>query len=239
MADVTWLIAFTAGLITFFSPCVLPLIPGYISFITGISIDDLQSQGNRKELVFKAGINSLFFVLGFSAIFIALGASATSLGVFLLKRMQIFSKLAGIIIILFGLHMAHLLPIKFLYYEKRIQMNKKPLGLLGSLLGGMAFGFGWTPCIGPSLASILAYASVQETVHQGIWLLSSYSLGLGLPFILTALSINTFIATFNKVKKHLGLVEKLGGILLIIIGLLILTGNFTVINTYLQLYLGI
>ncbi len=234
MPEVTLFVAFTAGLLSFLSPCVLPLIPGYISFIAGLSIEELQREEKKPGLVWQVTLNSIFFVLGFSFIFIALGASATTLGELLLGKLQFLSKLAGIIIILFGLHMTHLLPLKFLYYEKRVQINKKPLGFLGSFLVGTAFAFGWTPCIGPILAGILAYAGTQETVYQGILLLGSYSLGLGIPFILTGLSINRFLNALDKAKKHFSLIEKISGFLLILVGLLILTDNLAYLASYLQ-----
>ncbi len=234
MPEVTLVAAFIAGLLSFLSPCVLPLIPAYISFIAGVSIEELTSEGNKPGLVFGAVFNSLFFVLGFSLVFIILGASASTLGKFFLGRLQLFSKLAGVVIILFGLHLCHLLPLKFLYYEKKLHLEKKPAGLLGSFLVGTAFAFGWTPCIGPILAGILAYAGTQETMYQGISLLAAYSLGLGLPFILTALSINAFLVFFDKIKKYFTYIEKASGVLLILVGLLILSDNFTLLAGYFQ-----
>lgn len=233
MPEVTLFVAFTAGLLSFLSPCVLPLIPAYISFIAGISIDELHSQEIRPAQILGITINSVIFVLGFSLVFIALGASATTLGDFLLGKLDILGKIAGGIIILFGLHLTHIMPLKFLYYEKKMHFEKKPFGYIGSLLVGAAFAFGWTPCIGPILAGILAYAGTQDTLNKGIMLLAAYSLGLGIPFILTGLSINTFLMTFNRIKKHLGLIEKISGFLLIIVGILILTNNFTILTGYL------
>ena len=234
MPEVTLFAAFVAGLLSFLSPCVLPLIPAYVSFIAGLSIEELQSGEKRPGLVLQISLKALFFVLGFGLVFVLLGASASALGKFLLGRLQLFNRLAGVVIIIFGLHLSHLLPLKFLYYEKKLQVNKEPAGFVGSFLVGMAFAFGWTPCIGPILAGILAYASTRETMYQGILLLAVYSLGLGLPFILTALSINSFLLAFEKIKRYFGLIEKAGGILLILVGLLILTDNFTLLAAYLQ-----
>lgn len=234
MQEVSFFVAFSAGLLSFFSPCVLPLIPAYISFIAGLSIEELQNDEKKPLLVFEVTLNSFFFVAGFTVIFIALGASASTLGAFFLDQLPIFTKLAGVLIIFFGLHLSHLLPLKFLYYEKKLHMQSKPAGMIGSLFVGMAFAFGWTPCIGPILAGILAYASTQETMNQGILLLGGYSLGLGIPFILTALSINTFLVIFDKIKKYFPLIEKIGGVLLILVGLLILTDNFADLAIYFQ-----
>lgn len=224
LSEVSLIAAFLAGLLSFISPCVLPLVPGYISFISGISLEDIENkkQQNKNTII----ISSLFFIIGFSLIFILLGATATLLGSFLLEKAFILRKVAGLIIILFGIHMSGLYRIKFLDYEKRIYTNTKPLNIVvGPFLMGLAFAFGWTPCIGPVLAAILVYAGTQDTVYQGILLLTLYSAGLGIPFLLTAIALNKFYLFSNKIKRHFKIIEIVGGIFLIMIGGLILTDN--------------
>lgn len=231
LSEVSLMAAFLAGLLSFISPCVLPLVPGYISFISGISLEDIENkkQQNKNTII----ISSLFFIMGFSLVFILLGATATLLGSFLLEKSFILKKVAGLIIIIFGIHMSGLYRIKFLDYEKRIYTNTRPVNIIvGPFLMGLAFAFGWTPCIGPVLAAILVYAGTQDTVYQGILLLTLYSAGLGIPFLLTALAINKFYLFSNKIKKHFKTVELVGGVLLILIGGLILTDNFQRIVTY-------
>jgi cytochrome c-type biogenesis protein len=225
--------AFFAGLISFLSPCVLPLVPGYLSYISGVSSDQMRA-GADAETRRRVLFNAVGFVLGFSIIFILLGASATALGQLLLTRLDLLSKIAGVIIIVFGLHTMGVLRIKWLYMEKRVQLNAKPLGALGAVLVGMAFGFGWTPCIGPILASILAVAATQETMGQGISLLSVYSLGLGVPFLLAGLAINQFFSVFDRIKRHMRVIEVLSGLLLIAVGLLMITNNLSMLSGWLQ-----
>lgn len=225
--------AFFAGLISFLSPCVLPLVPGYLSYISGVSSDQMRA-GADAETRRRVMINASGFVLGFSLIFIALGASATALGQLMLTQLEMLSKVAGLVIIVFGLHTMGLLRIKWLYMEKRVQVSNKPLGLLGAVVVGMAFGFGWTPCIGPILASILAVAATQETVGQGISLLTVYSLGLGIPFLLAGLAINRFFALFDRLKRHMRLIEITSGLLLIAVGLLMFTNNLTMLSGLFQ-----
>jgi len=226
------LTAFIFGLISFISPCVLPIVPGYLSFISGVSFEEMQSTGNRSAVRKRIMLNALFFIFGFSLVFIALGASATAIGQFLSEQQNIISKIAGGIIVIFGIHMTGIFKIPFLNYEKRFHTESKKLGLLGAFLVGFAFAFGWTPCIGPILAGILVLASRQETIGQGILLLTSYSLGLGIPFFLTALSLSAFFNVFNKFKRHLHKVEIVGGILLIVIGVLIMTNYLTILSGY-------
>jgi len=234
MENVNIVTAFVFGIISFISPCVLPIVPGYISFISGVSLEEMQRIEERKKVFKKILLNSLLFIFGFSVVFIALGASATAVGKFLTEKLDIISKIAGVIITIFGLHMMGVFRIPFLNYEKRFHTQTKPLGLFGSFVVGLAFAFGWTPCIGPVLAAILAIAAQQETVYQGIVLLSSYSLGLGIPFFLTSVSINAFFGVFNKIKKHFRLIEIVGGILLVIVGVLIMTNYLTIISKYLS-----
>jgi len=232
--NVNILTAFIFGFLSFISPCVLPIVPGYISFISGVSIDAMKSEGEKKQLRNQILLRTIFFILGFSVVFVALGASATAIGQFLLKELNVISKIAGVIIIVFGLHMIGIFKIPFLNYEKRFQTEGKPLSLLGAFVVGLAFAFGWTPCIGPILAAILAIASQQDSVGKGIVLLSSYSLGLGIPFFITGMSITIFYNFFNKLKKHMHTVEVVGGILLVVVGALIFTNSLTILAGYLS-----
>ena len=218
--------AFVAGLVSFLSPCVLPLIPGYISFISGISLPDLQSPEGALRATIRAFISSCWFVLGFSLVFVALGASATALGALLLQKLAAFRIAAGVVIMVFGVHLTGIVRIPFLQYEKKLEVRKKPLTAIGALLVGAAFAFGWTPCIGPILAGILGLAATQETLGQGMALLGVYSLGLGLPFLVTSLGVPAFFRFFGKFKRYLRVVEIISGLLLISVGFLIATNQF-------------
>jgi len=227
--------ALAAGVVSFISPCVLPLVPAYISFMTGISVDDMRNTESvdRKKVMLKAGMHSLSFVLGFSLVFILLGASATLLGRMLLNYMDLLSKVGGVLIVIFGLHFMGLFRIGFLNYEARFNPDKKPPGLLGSMLIGIAFAFGWTPCVGPILAAILSFAGAQESVGHGILLLAAYSLGLGIPFILAGVATNHFFTFFTRIRSHLHKVEVVSGILLVIVGVMIFSGSFTQLAVFL------
>ncbi len=234
MENVGILTSFIFGLLSFISPCVLPIVPGYLSFISGVSFDEMQSTGNRTRVRNRILANSVFFILGFSLVFIALGASATFIGQFLHAQLSLISKIAGVIVIIFGLHMIGVFKIPFLNYEKRFQTGGRSLGLFGAFVVGLAFAFGWTPCIGPILAAILAIASQQDSVGKGVVLLTSYSLGLGIPFLLTGLSITAFYNVFNRFKRHLHTVEVVGGVLLVAVGVLIMTNYLTLLSGYLS-----
>jgi cytochrome c-type biogenesis protein len=227
------LTAFAFGFLSFISPCVLPIVPGYISFISGVSLNEIETTGDKSKARRKIILNTLFFILGFSLVFILLGATATAVGQFLIDNLPLFSQIAGVIIIVFGLHMAGVFKIKFLQYEKRIHTQTKPLGFLGSFVVGLAFAFGWTPCIGPILGAILGIAAQKETVWQGIVLLTSYSAGLGIPFLITGISISAFYNFFNKIKRYFKMIEIIGGVMLIIVGILMITGSLTLIASYL------
>jgi cytochrome c-type biogenesis protein len=234
LENVTVLLAFFAGFASFISPCVLPIVPGYLSFISGVSFEEMTSSSARSEVRRRIFLNSLFFVIGFSIVFISLGASATFLGQALREQLHLITRIAGAVIIVFGLHMTGLIRIPFLNYEKRFHAKGQPLGAAGALLVGLAFAFGWTPCIGPILASILAVASQQESVTEGIILLGAYSAGLGIPFLLAGLSITIFYGPFNRLKRHLPKIEMASGILLVIVGILIMTNTLTMISAYLS-----
>ncbi len=229
MENISILAAFTAGLISFISPCVLPLIPGYLSFISGVSIEDMKRGEKKSGTLKKVSLNTLLFVLGFSVVFTAMGASATFVGEFLLSKLSLFNKIAGVIIIVLGLHIMGVFRISFLNYEKRFHRKSRPLGPLGSFAVGLAFAFGWTPCIGPILGGCLLLACNQETVVQGTILLSFYSLGLGIPFFITAVSFSTFLGFFGWAKKHFRTIEILAGLLLVAIGFLMFIGSFSYI----------
>jgi cytochrome c-type biogenesis protein len=252
--NVTLFWAFGAGLLSFISPCVLPLIPGYLSYVSGLSLDEMRgpaagvvtsgggvavaataSPAVRRQVV----VASLAFILGFSLVFVALGASASVIGQFLMSRLTILGKIAGAVIIVFGLHTMGVLRIEWLYQEKRIHTTNRPAGLFGATLVGMAFAFGWTPCIGPILAGILAIAAAQDTVGAGVRLLAAYSLGLGVPFLATALAINRFFAAFAAIRRHYHKIEVVSGALLIVIGVLIFTNQFTIIAQWLTPYLPV
>jgi cytochrome c-type biogenesis protein len=225
--------AFFAGILSFLSPCVLPLVPAYISFMSGVSVDELQKATNRKEVLRKTIITSVAFIIGFSLVFVLLGATATTLGKFLLTKFNLISKIAGMIIIILGLHFLGVFKrsLAFLNYEKRFHIQNLRAGVLGAFVIGLAFAFGWTPCVGPILGPILFLAGGQETVGQGILLLSIYSLGLAVPFLLTAIATQKFFHVFNKVKRYFHVIEMISGIFLIAIGGLIFTGKFSALST--------
>ena len=216
-----------AGVVSFLSPCVLPLVPGYISFLSGLSLEELSRTAQRKTVLRQAGLGSIFFVLGFSLVFISLGASASALGGLLSTHLGTLSKLAGILIMVFGFHTAGIIPIPWLYYEKRWQGSGLPPGLMGAFLMGLAFAFGWTPCIGPILASILALAATQETAARGMVLLFVYSLGLGIPFILTGFGLNFFMRFFARYRPFIRWGEIVAGLLLITVGGLVFANRLT------------
>ncbi|MDH7499393.1 MAG: cytochrome c biogenesis protein CcdA [candidate division NC10 bacterium] len=231
---VSYLVAFSAGLLSFASPCVLPLIPAYITFITGLSLADL-TKGDRRSTLRKATIfNSLFFILGFSTVFVALGASASLLGKFLLDYQYILSKVGGVLIILFGLFIAGFFRLDFLYREKRIHLKGKPAGYLGSLFVGATFALGWTPCVGPILSAILLYASTCQSVASGIALLGTYSLGLAIPFFLSSLALNSFIIYMDRARRYIRAISVFSGVFLILIGLLILTDYFRTVSNFIM-----
>ncbi|MBG0795560.1 cytochrome c biogenesis protein CcdA [Methylocystis sp. H62] len=223
MADVTFPAAAAAGLLSFLSPCVLPLVPPYLTYLAGVSMEDLELETRsaaRRDIL----LSSILFVLGFTTVFVALGATASAFGGVLRANMHILSWVAGGIIILMGLHFIGLLKVDLLYREKRAEIAK-PMGLFGAYVMGLAFAFGWTPCIGPILAAILAVAGTQETVPLGAALLATYSLGLGLPFILAGLALGRFLAFVARFRRHFGKVEKIVGVLLVFTGIAFLTGG--------------
>lgn len=225
MAHVSIGAAFIAGILSFLSPCVLPLVPGYISFLSGLSLEELKQGKDRKKTAKLAGLVSVCFVLGFSVVFIALGASAAFIGKFLIKYAGILTKAAGVIIIILGLHLTGLFKIKQLNYQRQLKIKGLSPGPFSAFLIGLAFAFGWTPCVGPILAGILALAASQNTLLRGVLLLSAYSLGIGIPFIITGFAMVIFMRFFEKYKAFIKFGEIAAGILLIIIGALIFSNN--------------
>ncbi len=230
-SNVSILIAFVAGLLSFASPCVLPLIPSYLTFITGLSFEDFEAE-NSAAVRRLTVLHSLLFILGFSMVFIALGASATAIGGLFNKYKEMIRIVGGIIVIIFGIHITGLINLKFLENEKKVHIRNKPAGYLGTLLVGITFGAGWTPCIGPILGTILSLAINMKTVYAGITLLAAYSLGLGVPFFLSSLAVNSFLAYLKKFRKYIKAVTVTSGVFLIIIGVLLISNHFEAITRY-------
>jgi cytochrome c-type biogenesis protein len=228
--NITYSAAIIAGLLSFFSPCILPLIPAYFSFITGLTLDEL-TQG-KKEVRQKVILSTLFYVAGFSFIFILFGASASFLGGFASKYSWVVRYLGGSIIIVFGLHLLGIINIKGFNFEKKIHVKEKPIHLMGVFVIGMAFGAGWSPCIGPLLGSILVVAGNQDTVLQGVSLLAVYSAGLAIPFLIISFFINSIIGIMKRATRFIGALNKAAGILLIIIGLLLVFDKLRLLATF-------
>ena len=222
-------IAFSAGLLSFVSPCVLPLIPSYLTYMTGVSFHDLTAQDSMAKVRWATFRHSLAFVLGFTLVFTLMGASATSIGNLIAKHQELILRVGGGIIILLGIHFLGIIQFKFLEKNKQLQIRRKRIGLFGSFLTGITFAAGWTPCIGPILASILLYASSTGSVSKGIILLAFYSLGLAIPFIFAGLAINTFLGASGWIKRHLRVINIISGSLLIIVGAAMIMGGFDVL----------
>ncbi len=229
--------AFLAGVVSFVSPCVLPLVPSYVTFITGVSFDELTAEKQSARVRRLTILHSLAFIAGFSMVFIALGATATATGQFLRDHQDTLRRVGGVLIVVFGVYLLGILPIPALSRERKFQLTQKPLGLLGSVLVGITFAAGWTPCIGPILASILVYASTADTVWTGILLLSVYSLGLGVPFFLASLGLNSFLAASGRLRRSLRTIEVVSGVILIAFGIALITNLFTHFVTFLARYL--
>lgn len=214
-------VAFAAGLLSFLSPCVLPLVPSYIAFLTGMMPEDAV---NRRRVTVA---HALFFVLGFTLVFLALGAGASALGAALKSQQLLIERIGGILIIVFGLWMIGILKLDFLQREQRLQVEDKPVGYLGSSLVGMAFAAGWVPCIGPILGAILGLAATEADFTRGMALLGAYSAGLAIPFLLAAFALDRFLTWFAGFRRHLGVVKVASGVLLLLVGVLMVTGQFT------------
>jgi cytochrome c-type biogenesis protein len=225
------LVAFSAGLFSFLSPCVLPLFPSYLSFITGMSVDRLTHEvtaGTRARVL----MHSVAFIVGFSAVFVSLGASFSAAGQFLLDYRDWIRIGGGVLIVVFGLYIAGILRIGLFGRTQQLQIQSKPAGLLGSLLVGLTFAIGWTPCVGPILGSILTLASSDRTIGQGITLLLFYSAGLGLPFLLSSVALGGFLRFFKRYRPFIGAVERAAGVLLIVVGVLVATNYYVLLNAW-------
>lgn len=225
------LAVFGAGVVSFLSPCVLPLVPGYISLISGASAEELQAQD--RKLLRTVLLHSIMFILGFTLVFVTLGAAATEIGQLTKMYRKQLTWVAGAVVIIFGLHLTGLLKIKWLYADKRLHSVGSGKSPLGAFLVGFAFAFGWTPCIGPILGTVLGAAGSTDSVGKGVLLLWVYSLGLAVPFLLTAVGISRFLSFYSRFRRHLHTLEVVSGVLLIAIGVLIMSRHFAVLSSYL------
>jgi cytochrome c-type biogenesis protein len=239
--DVTYIGALIAGVLSFLSPCVLPLVPPYLCFLGGTTFDQLTGEDETPSHVYTTVVlSSVAFVLGFTTVFVILGATASAAGQLVVANLPLLSKIAGVIIIIAGLHFLGIIHIPILHREARYHADARPAGLIGAFVIGLAFAFGWTPCIGPVLGAILAVAAGEDSVSQGIILLLVYSLGLGIPFILAAIAIRPFLRTLERFRKHLSVMEKVLGGFLVLTGILFLTDSMTLIATWmLEMFPGL
>ncbi len=235
ITQVSLFAAFSAGLLSFISPCVLPLVPSYLSYITGLSVENLAKVEERERFKSAILLNALLFIAGFSTVFIAFGASASLIGQVLYEYQDLIRKIGGILIIIFGLYLLGILKLNIFMTERRLMhFESRPAGYIGSFLIGTAFAAGWTPCVGPVLGTILAYASTTESMSGGVMLLSAYSFGLGLPFFLTAFGMDTFLSYFKSLRSYLGGVSFVSGGLLILVGIMIFTDSVTLFTSFLE-----
>lgn len=225
-------LAFLAGLVSFLSPCVFPIVPSYVAFVSGLTLDELR-EGSVAGARRQAAIHAALFILGFSALFVALGASATALGGALRRSLPLLQQIGGVVIALFGLYLLGLLRIPALMRERRVHLATKPAGKFGSVVAGVAFGAGWTPCVGPVLASVLLYAGMEGTMLRGMVLLGAYALGLGLPFFASAVALNYFLAGSRAVGRWLRPLERAAGAAMLLLGILLFTGQFAAISSFL------
>ena len=238
--NVTYFGALIAGLLSFLSPCVLPLVPPYLCFLGGTTFDQLTSEDETPSHVHTTVVmSSVAFVLGFTTVFVILGATATAAGQLLAANLPLLAKIAGVVIIIAGLHFLGVIHLPILHREARYHADSRPAGLVGAYVIGLAFAFGWTPCIGPVLGAILAVAAGEDSVRQGVTLLFVYSLGLGIPFVVAAIAIRPFLSTMQRFKRHLATVEKVLGGFLVLTGILFLTDAMTLISSWmLELFPG-
>lgn len=234
MLDVTYMGVFVAGILSFLSPCVLPLVPPYLCFIGGQSIEEMTAEGTvDRAMMRKIFLSALFFVFGFSTVFITLGATASVIGEWLADNLGLLTQAAGVIIVILGLHFIGILRIPLLYREARFQTTTRPAGIVGAYVVGLAFAFGWTPCVGPVLAAVLMVAGSDNSVSQGAGLLTVYSAGLGLPFLGAALAMKPFMSAMSRFRQHLRKVEIVIGLLLVATGILFITDQFSYIAYWL------
>lgn len=232
MSEVNVFVAFAAGIFSFLSPCVLPLIPSYLSFVSGVSLDEMRGERERLKVRSRVIFNSLAFILGFSLVFISLGASASFLGGLFLAYRNTIRILGGVFVLLVGLYLVGVFKIAALERYLQFDLKDKPAGYLGSVLVGITFAVAWTPCVGPILGATLALASTAGEVSRGTLLLSSYAAGLALPFFLSALAINSFLRFSQQLRPYIGAVHMIGGALLIVVGILLITDYMTMLNAY-------
>jgi cytochrome c-type biogenesis protein len=227
---ISLMVAASAGLLSFLSPCVLPLVPSYLAFVAGASLSDLRRPGRaaRRGLV----LNALGFIVGFSLVFVAMGAAVTVVGGWLLSYRGLVQRVGGILIFLFGLYLIGILRIPFLMRQAHFPLSSRPAGVLGSVVVGVAFGAGWTPCVGPVLGSILTFAATGQTVSDGTLLLAAYAAGLGVPFLLSALAVERFLVFFGRFRPFLPVVDRVAGLLLVGVGLLLALNYMTILNAY-------
>jgi cytochrome c-type biogenesis protein len=230
MNDVSYPFAFIAGVLSFLSPCVLPLLPSYVSFITGVSFEDLTGGMDRKRIRFLTVINSLAFIAGFSTVFIALGVSSSVIGTLLFQYLDVIRIVGGLLVIIFGLFIAGFLKLDFLMKDKKIRLGGKPAGYAGTFLVGMTFAAGWSPCIGPILGAILVYAGSTGSMVYGLQLLAVYSLGLAVPFFLSAIAINAFLSYSRKLARYMRVIMIISGVVLIVFGIMLLTDQVRVFS---------
>lgn len=224
--------AFSAGLLSFVSPCVLPLVPSYVSYISGLTVEQLADTTQRQRFRKAIILNSLLFIAGFSAVFIAFGASASLIGQMLITYQEYIRKIGGVLIVIFGLYLLGVLNMGFLTTEKRFHFRHRPAGYAGSFLIGVAFAAGWTPCVGPVLGTILLYASTSDALANGVALLTAYSLGLGLPLFLTALGVDRFLTYFKQVRGYLWGVSAVSGVLLVVVGVMLYANSLTLLTGF-------
>ena len=235
MTEVNIFVAFSAGIFSFLSPCVLPIIPSYLSFISGVSLEEMRAAQASSQLRWRVILNSLAFIAGFSLVFISLGISASFLGSLFLGYRNFIRILGGILIMLVGVYLTGLFKIPLLERYLQFQLNHlkdKPAGYLGSVLIGITFAVAWTPCVGPILGAILTLAGTSAEIKRGIFLLASYAAGLALPFFLSAIALNSFFQFFAAFRRHVHLVHRVAGILLVVVGILLITDYMTLLNTY-------
>ena len=224
------LVALTAGLISFLSPCVLPIVPPYLAYMSGVSLGEIQGTAAARR---KAIVAALFFVMGLSTVFLLLGCTASAFGAFVLQNQELFAQIAGVVVIVFGLHFLSVFRIPILDREARMDAGQSGGSAVGAYILGLAFAFGWTPCIGPQLGAILSIAATEASVTRGTVLLGVYALGLGVPFLLAAMFLNRSMVVMNRIKPYMGIIEKAMGALLIFVGLMLVTGLFSTFSFWL------